>query len=347
MKSLKRASTGFDLCFHTLVEYTNLTHTQRRELKAWCITPEGRAALKDPKAQCSENNNHYSPRKWTGEQVKVSAASVETALTKKAKAVQLVWKEITQDKDCVISVLNKLAGKLSYTPRIVICQLSWKSELSYINTQEGKERLTWPDRHSLRCISTARVGSNVGPRQGPNQYNAFKPACHKSTWNRHFWCWYWSKSPCKGGKRLCTRTDLESHANMSVVECKAYILSWTKKTAVVSTYTPYYEAKEIPICDVAVTYEDPYTGNNVFLFVWNALYVPPMKKNLINSFIMQDKGVQVKDTPKIHMAEPDEDNHATVFPDTKLWIPLQVWGVFSYFPSWRPTVEELKGAEEI
>ena len=137
----------------------------------------------------------------------------------------------------------------------------------------------------------------------------------------------------KGGKRLYTRTDLESHANMSVVECKTYILSWTKKTAVVSTYTPYYEAKEIPICDVAVTYEDPYTGNNVVLFVWNALYVPPMKKNLINSFIMQDKGVQVKDTPKIHMAEP-----AIIFPKTKLRIPLQLCGVFSYFSSWMPTI---------
>ena len=94
-------------------------------------------------------------------------------------------------------------------------------------------------------------------------------------------------------------------------------------------------------------YEDPYTGHNVVLVVRNALYVPSMKNNLIPPFIMREKGVQVKDTPKIHISEPDEDEHAIVFPETKLRIPLQLWGVFSYFPSRMPTVEELQGAEDI
>ena len=47
----------------------------------------------------------------------------------------------------------------------------------------------------------------------------------------------------QGGKRLYTRTDLESNANMPVVGCNTYIISWTKNTAVVSPYTPAYEAK--------------------------------------------------------------------------------------------------------
>ena len=47
----------------------------------------------------------------------------------------------------------------------------------------------------------------------------------------------------QGGKRLYTTDDLESHAYMPVVGCNAYIISWKKKTVVVSMYSPYYEAK--------------------------------------------------------------------------------------------------------
>ena len=51
----------------------------------------------------------------------------------------------------------------------------------------------------------------------------------------------------QGVKRLYIRTDLDSHAKMPVVGCNACIISWTNKTEVVSTYTPYYEAKETRI----------------------------------------------------------------------------------------------------
>ena len=65
-------------------------------------------------------------------------------------------------------------------------------------------------------------------------------------------------------------------------------------------------------------YEDPYTGHNVVLVVWNALYVPSMKRNLIPPFIIREKGIKVKDTPNIHMDEPDEDDHTGVFTNTRL-----------------------------
>ena len=74
-------------------------------------------------------------------------------------------------------------------------KFNWQSELSYINTQEGKELLTRRDVHILHCRSTDRVGSNVGPWWGTNQYRVLKPAPQKYTWNHHVWCQYWSKSP--------------------------------------------------------------------------------------------------------------------------------------------------------
>ena len=117
MKSGKGASTGVDLRFHTSAEYDNLSHPQRRELKAWRLTPEGRASVKVSRAQRSGNNSNPLSKKRTGEQAKVIAAAVETALAKKAKAGQLESKESTQAEAFVVSVFNKLSGKTTTAPR--------------------------------------------------------------------------------------------------------------------------------------------------------------------------------------------------------------------------------------
>ena len=117
MKSGKGASTGADLRFHTSVEYTNLTHPKRRELKAWRINPEVRAAAKALKSQRSGHNNNPSPRKQTGEQTKFITYAVETSLTKEVKSEQIVSKDSTQAKDFAVYVFNKIAGKKSATLR--------------------------------------------------------------------------------------------------------------------------------------------------------------------------------------------------------------------------------------
>ena len=117
MNSEKGASTGVNLRFHTSEEYTNLTHLQRHELKAWRITPEGRASMKASKAQRSGNNNNSLPRKRTGEQAKLITDAVETAVAKKEMSKQIGSKDITQARAFVIFVFNKLSGKMSATPR--------------------------------------------------------------------------------------------------------------------------------------------------------------------------------------------------------------------------------------
>ena len=117
MKSGKGATTGVDLRFHTLAEYEKLSHAQRGELKAWRMTPEGRAAVKVSKAQRSGNNKNSPSKKRTGDQTKAIAAAVETALAKKAKADQLESTESTQAEAFVVSVFNKLAGKTATTLR--------------------------------------------------------------------------------------------------------------------------------------------------------------------------------------------------------------------------------------
>ena len=60
---------------------------------------------------------------------------------------------------------------------------------------------------------------------------------------------------------------------------------------------------------------------------------------------MQETGVQVKDTPKIKMDEPDEDKHVIISWD-QTSNPTPTMGHLLVFRR-KPTIEELKGAEEI
>jgi hypothetical protein len=56
----------------------------------------------------------------------------------------------------------------------------------------------------------------------------------------------------------------------------------------------------------------------------NALYVPSLHHNLLPPFMMRGAGVIVKDTPKIQLDDPSEEDHAITFPKTGFRIPLSL-----------------------
>ena len=95
-----------------------------------------------------------------------------------------------------------------------------------------------------------------------------------------------------------SRMEVESHANMPVVDKHAYILSEIGRTGDFEAYNHQYEAMVIRIVDAAVQYNCTYTGSNYILVIHNALYVPSMDKHLVPPFIMRDAGIAVSDTPK-------------------------------------------------
>jgi hypothetical protein len=60
--------------------------------------------------------------------------------------------------------------------------------------------------------------------------------------------------------------------------------------------------------DAAVRYESPFDGKVYILVIKNALHVPSMDYNLIPPVMMREAGIIVRDTPKIHMEEPTEED---------------------------------------
>ncbi len=140
---------------------------------------------------------------------------------------------------------------------------------------------------------------------------------------------------------LTPRTDLDSPANMFVACKHAYVLAESGKTATVRGFSPEIAPKEIPIVDCAFAYECPYSGRQYILVARNVLHVTTMEHNLVPPFLLREAGLVVNDVAKIHVKDPDVTHHSVYFPDSELRIPLALWGIFSYFPTRRPTIQEL------
>ena len=143
-----------------------------------------------------------------------------------------------------------------------------------------------------------------------------------------------------------SRTDLDSHANMPVVGSNSRVIRRVGKEVNVSPFTPDYNSITLPVVDAAILYQCPYTGKEYILLIMNALHVPAMSHNLVPPFIIRDAGVTVRSTPKIQCSDPDETHHALTF-DSTFRVPLQLHGIFSYFKTSKPTLEQLETIEEV
>ena len=127
----------------------------------------------------------------------------------------------------------------------------------------------------------------------------------------------------------------------------AYIIAETGKMVDVSPFTPDYKLLTVPLVDATIKYDNPYNGKSCILVLRNALYVPSLDNNLIPPFMLREMGVAVNDLPKIHKEDPTADDHTITFVETGFWIPLSLWGILSYFPTSKPTHDNLLNPNEV
>ena len=144
-----------------------------------------------------------------------------------------------------------------------------------------------------------------------------------------------------------SHTEHDSHAIMTVVGKHAYIIADTGKKVDVSPFTPDYKPLTVPLVDATVRYDNPYNRKSYILVLRNALHVLSMENNLIPPFMLREMGVTVNDVPKIHKEDPTLDDHAITFVETGFRIPLSLWGMFSYFPTSKPTHDNLLNPNEV
>jgi hypothetical protein len=144
-------------------------------------------------------------------------------------------------------------------------------------------------------------------------------------------------------------TELDSHMLTCPwwADMDAFIISDTGRVADLNACTPDYEPMQLSIVDAAIQYDCPYDGQTYMLVIRNALHVPSMKNNMIPPFVMREAGIKVSYIPKTQVTERTIEDHSICFPETGFKIPLSLWGMFSYFPSTKPTALLMKETEDI
>ena len=91
---------------------------------------------------------------------------------------------------------------------------------------------------------------------------------------------------------------------MPVVGRHAYTISYTGRVTYVSPFTPEYASMQLRIGDAAVQYNYPYNGESYILVIWNTMYVPSKRNNLLPPFVLREAVIKLNDTPKIQVDEP-------------------------------------------
>jgi len=138
------------------------------------------------------------------------------------------------------------------------------------------------------------------------------------------------------------RMELDSHADLPVLGIHANIIAYTGNYVTVSGFVDSLgHKKRVPIVDATIAYDCDLPGQTYLLYMCNALYIPVMKYHLIPPFAMCLAGLIVDECPKFLAQKASIANHSVLFPSHSIRIPLYLRGIVSYFPSRRPTSDEL------
>jgi hypothetical protein len=98
---------------------------------------------------------------------------------------------------------------------------------------------------------------------------------------------------------------------------------------------------DAPVVSAALIYDDPVTGNAVLLVIHQAIYIKGKKHNLLCPMQMRWNGLTVNERPKHCTPTPTRGDHSITVPDGNYLTPLSLHGITSYFPTRRPSQEDL------
>ena len=145
-------------------------------------------------------------------------------------------------------------------------------------------------------------------------------------------------------------SKIDNHANTCVVGNNALITHDYQQPVSVSGYDPATGSQQLKIVSAAVAYDDHNTGETTILMINQAIYVPTVEHNLLCPMQMRLNEVEISECPKFLHPNPTDKTHAIVARDEqneKYMIPLQISGVVSYFPTRKPTMDEIDDADQI
>jgi hypothetical protein len=141
------------------------------------------------------------------------------------------------------------------------------------------------------------------------------------------------------------RSDLDSHADASVVGMEVITFQDFERPVNVSGYDPKGPmAMALKTVSAGMAYDVPGNGRVVILIVHQEINLPHLPHNLLNPMQMRLNDVVVNETPKFQCANPTNISHTITVKgenmNDELIIPLDLRGVVSCFTIRKPTQEE-------
>jgi hypothetical protein len=142
------------------------------------------------------------------------------------------------------------------------------------------------------------------------------------------------------------RSDLDSHADCCVCGKEVLVFNDFDLEVTVTGWDPAGENQSLRIVSASLGYIIPQSGNTVLLIVHQSILSPTLNQNLLSTMQMRLHDVIVNETPKFQYLNTTNLSHSISVRgdnvDEILVIPLELHGVVSRFPTFKPTQLEFE-----
>jgi hypothetical protein len=142
------------------------------------------------------------------------------------------------------------------------------------------------------------------------------------------------------------RACLDAHADCCVCGKEVLVFNDFDREVTVTGWDPAGETQSLHIASAALGYTMPQSGKTVILIVHQSILSSTFKHNLISTMQMRLHDVIVNKTPKFQSLNPIKLSHSisTIGDnvDDVLVIPLELHGMVSCFPTFKPTQLEFE-----
>jgi hypothetical protein len=142
------------------------------------------------------------------------------------------------------------------------------------------------------------------------------------------------------------RSDLYSHADCCFCGKEVLVFNDYDREVTVAGWDPEGETQSLSIVSAAMCYTVPESGKTVLLIAHQSISSPSLSHNLLSTMQMRLHDVIVNETPKSQYMSPTKLSHyISVRGDNVedvVLIPLELHGVVSCFPTFKPTQLEFE-----
>jgi hypothetical protein len=137
------------------------------------------------------------------------------------------------------------------------------------------------------------------------------------------------------------RSDLDSHADSCVCGKEVLVFNDFDREVTVTGWDPEGEMQSLRIVLAALGYTIPESGKTVLLIVHQSILSPTLNHNLLSTMKLRLHDVIVNETPKFQSLNLTNISHSISVrgdhADEVLVIPLDLHGVVSCFPTFKPS----------